>query len=174
MQRSFVEFSKHYNFKYYTNNVKNDNNFEGNASENNCRKRRIDYFQEICQFANISHIVTAHHLDDCVESYLLNCFRGQPAFQPMKLIGNFSNFQILHPFLLSQKKALEQFVNCYKDKIGYASRFVVNDDTNLQIKGSRRNWIRNIIIPNLRKQQINLQPYCRERIMEQINEMNRL
>ena len=70
------------------------------TSENDCRHARIEFFKK---HAEGSILVTGHHLDDYVESYLLNCFRGQPEYRPFKLVSDFVSFKIVHPFLLTEK-----------------------------------------------------------------------
>lgn len=156
-----------------------ENNFIGKTNitshpktdktESQCRNNRIDYFRQICNENNIKYVVTAHHLDDCVESYLLNCFRGHPDYQPIKLVSDFVSFKIVHPFLLTEKCDFESYVNSYDN--GKYKKYVVVDETNDVVKGSRRNWIRNVIVPELASQKISLKKFCREQIRKQVEKM---
>lgn len=173
MQKQFVAFLKQLSIDL---NIKIDgrtNVLEQNSfcdlSEAECREKRLNYFRDVCVVDKIEFIVTAHHLDDCVESYLLNCFRGKPDYQPIKLISDFVTYKILHPFLLTEKSDLQHHLEwCDRGKY---KKFVVADETNSINKGSRRNWIRNVIVPELASQQISLKKFCRERIQQQVEKM---
>jgi len=129
-------------------------------TEAECRAARLEFFSKFR-----SLIITAHHLDDTVESYLLNCFRGHPERKPFSLITDFGDFKIIHPFLLTEKKDFRQFLI----KMNLMD-WVVEDETNSIIKGSRRNWIRNKIIPEMESQKLSLKKYCKRAILAQIEE----
>ena len=49
---------------------------------------------------------------------------------------------------------------------------VVEDETNVVIKGSRRNWIRNVIVPEMTKQSLSLKKFCREKIKQDIESLD--
>jgi len=136
-------------------------------SEKSCRDARLKFFGEI---AHNSIVITGHHLDDYVESYILNCFRGHANYRPIKLVSDFNTFKIAHPFLLTEKKDFINFVNRWKN--GYLKDFVTEDETNNQIKGSRRNWIRTEIIPSMQQQKVNLKKHCISLITKDIKELN--
>lgn len=136
------------------------------ATEAECRNNRLNYFREVCSQKNIQYVVTAHHLDDCVESYLLNCFRGHSDYQPIKVVSDFVSYKMIHPFVLTEKVDFEQYLLSLDN--GKYQQYVVRDETNDIIKGSRRNWIRNVIVPELNKQQIGLKRFCRGQIQKQL------
>jgi tRNA(Ile)-lysidine synthase TilS/MesJ len=115
---------------------------------------------------NNSILVTAHHLDDYQESYLQNCFRGQPTYRGISLRTNFGSYEIIHPFLLTEKSDLIEFLKWYQQ--GHFMKFVVTDETNTIVKGSRRNWIRNVIVPEMNRASVSVKKYCRRTIMEDI------
>lgn len=126
---------------------------ENLVTEKDCRNARLDFYKQVVEYG--ANILTAHHLNDVVESYLLNCFRGKPNHDSFSLISTFPEYNIVHPFLISRKH----------DFLQYAERnnlmnMVVTDDTNSIIKGSRRNWIRNNIIPEMKSQKLSLEKYC--------------
>jgi tRNA(Ile)-lysidine synthase TilS/MesJ len=114
-------------------------------------------------------IITAHHLNDYVESYLLNCFRGHPNHTPIEFFSEFNiedkkyfdgkYYKIIHPFLLSTKRDFRQ----YLERNNYM-KYVVEDETNVENKGSRRNWLRNIIIPEMKKNKISLEKFAKNKI----------
>ena len=120
-----------------------------------------NFYKEVVEYDGV--ILTAHHLNDCVESYLLNCFRGKPTHNFFELVSEFPDYKIAHPFLISRKKDFSQYV----ERNNY-SRFIVEDETNTVVKGSRRNWIRNTIVPEMNSQKLSLEKYCLERIEDMI------
>lgn len=126
-------------------------------SENDCRQARLDFYKVIVEYG--ASVLTAHHSDDWVESYILNCFRGHPDHEPFNLISNFETFQIVHPFLLCNKNDLVQYA-----ERNNLLRFVVVDETNSVQQGSRRNWIRNTIVPEMKNQKLGLEKYAKRRI----------
>ena len=145
-------------------------------TETECRSARFRFFNAACSgrfsdgrehgLGKSDVLITAHHLDDYVESYLLNCFRGQPEYRPIKLYSNFPYFKVVHPFLLTDKI---DFID-YANRSSWAHN-VINDETNKQIKGSRRNWIRNNIIPEMESQKLSLKKYCLGLIKKDIEKL---
>jgi tRNA(Ile)-lysidine synthetase-like protein len=129
---------------------------KGFGTEAECRDARLEFFARECRG---STIVTAHHLDDWVESYLLNCFRGHPNHHPFELESQFPDFKIAHPFLPTTKRDFTEFL----ERNGW-TEWVVRDETNSSTSGSRRNWIRHNIIPEMSRQKLSLEKYARRRI----------
>jgi len=132
-------------------------------TEKDCRNARLNFYSKIVKKGSI---ITAHHINDWVESYLLNCFRGQPNNDVFSLISNFNSFSILHPFLLTRKKDFKQYVD-RNDLM----RYVVDDETNAIIKGSRRNWIRNFIIPQMKENKLSLEKFAQRKIIKLITDI---
>jgi tRNA(Ile)-lysidine synthetase-like protein len=128
----------------------------GGGTEAQCREARLDFFSRT---AKKGTVVTAHHLDDWIESYLLNCLRGQPNHQPFNLESEFPEFKVVHPFLPTRKSDFADFI----ERNGWAE-WIVQDETNSSTSGSRRNWIRQAIIPEMERQKISLEKYARRRI----------
>lgn len=110
-------------------------------------------------------LVTGAHLDDAVESYLLNVFRGKEGFLPIPFVSTFGESRILHPFLLKSKKFFLDY--CEKNNI---LTFVVEDLSNKKIKGSRRNLLRNKIIPILEEEKMGLRTIVKKKILNRLNE----
>jgi tRNA(Ile)-lysidine synthetase-like protein len=129
---------------------------ENLQTENDCRQARINFYKNFCDNGTI---ITAHHLDDYVESYLLNCFRGHPDKEAFSLESQFENFKIIHPFLLTRKKDFKQ----YLDRNNYLC-YTVEDESNSSTKGSRRNWIRKKIIPEMIKNKLSLEKFAERKI----------
>lgn len=123
------------------------------GSEGGCREKRIEVFSRV---ADGGTVITAHHLNDWVESYLMNCLRGKPHARPFEVTTDFGGFSIMHPFLLTKKLDFVQ----YLDRNGML-KFFVEDETNQTTKGSRRNWVRNELISILKTQEISLDKYAK-------------
>lgn len=107
--------------------------------------------------------ITAHHLDDCVTSYLLNVLRGKEGYLPIPFITEIGSNILVHPFLFTEKA----------DFIQYAERndlmkFVVNDETNDEIRGSRRNFIRKDIVPLLEREKMGLRKIVKKKIEQRL------
>jgi len=128
----------------------------GAGTEAECREARLDFYS---REARGGTIITAHHLNDWVESYLLNCLRGHPSKRPFELESKFPNFTVIHPFLPTRKEDFRQFL----ERNGWME-WVVQDQTNAVVKGSRRNWLRCAMIPEMKKQRLSLEKYAKRRI----------
>jgi tRNA(Ile)-lysidine synthetase-like protein len=130
-------------------------------TEDKLRQLRME---SICEIFHKHTVVTAHHLDDCVESYLMNCFRGHTDYQPIPFFSEIKNEAgttniITHPFLFTKKQ----------DFIDYAikhnlMKYVVEDETNSVTKGSRRNMIRNQIVPILKQEQMGIDTIVKKKM----------
>lgn len=158
MEKNFKKFCRDFNIEGlcgYGGNLK---------TESDCRRARIEFYSTI--FVKKQTIVTAHHLNDWIESYLLNCFRGKPGHEPIPFKSRFSNHEIVHPFLLTKKKDFQQYV----DRNGLR-HYIIEDETNLILKGSRRNWIRQTIVPEMLRNQISLERFAKKRIEMLVQEV---
>lgn len=130
------------------------------VTESDCRNARLSFYQEI---APNGIVVTAHHLNDWIESYLMNCFRGHPNHNPFELVSTFGTFSIIHPFLLSRKKDFIEYIERNNLK-----KYVVDDETNKITKGSRRNWIRNNLIPEMKEHKLSLEKFAKRHLNQLI------
>lgn len=78
-------------------------------------------------------IMTCHHLDDCVETYIFSCLRGFQSVIP------YSKGNIIRPFLINDKS---NFIDwCQKNSVPY-----IQDESNDCLDYSR-NRIRHNIVP---------------------------
>ncbi len=80
-------------------------------------------------------IITAHHLDDVVETWLMSSMHGNP-----KLIPYERNKKIYRPFLMTLKRDFENYAN--KHSVPY-----VEDLSNKKLK-YMRNYTRHVIMPH--------------------------
>jgi tRNA(Ile)-lysidine synthase len=92
------------------------------------RNQRYNFFDSLD-----ATIVTAHNLDDCIETYLHGCFTGQPKVIPSK------RNNVVRPFLTTPKS---EFVSwCMRKDLQWCE-----DSSNRDTKYVR-NYIRHEIVP---------------------------
>ena len=77
----------------------------GNFSEEDARKRRYKFFNEVIEKYHASLLLTAHHGDDLIETILMRLTRGSnlSGYIGIKEISQNENYKTLRP-LLSIKK----------------------------------------------------------------------
>lgn len=80
-------------------------------------------------------VVTGHHLDDQIETYLFNAFHGNPRLMPN------ANRNVIRPFLFMTKEEMRSRIT---------SRRYFVDPSNEDV-GYARNRIRHNIVPEVRK-----------------------
>ena len=78
-------------------------------------------------------VVTAHHLDDCVETYLFNCLHGKSYTIPLK------RNNVTRPFLTTPKKVFVDW--CKRHEVPWI------EDSSNQDLSYMRNHIRHKIVP---------------------------
>ena len=81
-------------------------------------------------------IITAHHLDDVVETWLMSSMHGNP-----KLIPYERNKKIYRPFLMTSKKDLQNYAD--RHNVPY-----IQDLSNKNLK-YMRNYTRHIVMPHV-------------------------
>lgn len=113
--------------------------------EDALRRDRLEFYKSLN-----SHIICCHHLNDAVESYVMNMLRGCPEYTPIPAstpIGN--DHKIIRPFLKTTKSDFEDYAinnNLYE--------YIVVDETNKDYT-YRRNWIRHEVMPLFKKYGLN-------------------
>ena len=118
--------------------VRNNRKITGSI-EDALRKDRLNFFKSLN-----SDVVLGHHLNDAVESHIaINLINGKLNYKPIPEKTKFfdSENAIYRPFLFNKKAKLLEYA-----ENNNLMRFVVEDETN-QDNSYRRNWIRNVIIP---------------------------
>ena len=96
------------------------------------RDERYDFLQRISS----DYTITCHHLDDCVETWLMSSFHGQS-----KLIPFQRNKHIFRPFLMTSKKIIKEYAN--RKKVDW-----IQDPSN-QKTNFMRNRVRHNIMPQV-------------------------
>ena len=101
---------------------------KGQSLEEFWRNERMSIFH-----AQNRPVVTAHHLDDCLETWIFSSLHGLGKIIPLY------NKNIVRPFLLTKKKDLER----YAERKGIIP---LEDPSNLDVRFARNN-IRHNIVP---------------------------
>lgn len=97
------------------------------------RENRLEFFKSLNRT-----ILTGHHLDDAVEWYLMTSLTGEGHY--MKYEDGF----LAKPFLLQSKKSLVSWVEENHGDLDY-----IEDETNFDPQFSKRNYVRNELIPKV-------------------------
>lgn len=158
---SFVEkLADNLGVKYYHTSFKTKEiaDLKGISIEMAARDLRYNWFEEIRTEIDYDYIVVGHHLDDVLETFILNLsrgtgIRGLSGIKPR-------NGKILRPLLFATRNDIEQ----YASENEMEHRFdKSNDDTTI-----KRNKVRHEILPELEK----LNPSFKRNLQQTIAYMN--
>lgn len=105
------------------------------------RQLRYEWFDELMSELGYDRVATAHHLDDQVETFLINLTRGTGIAGLHGILP--LQGRIIRPMLFTGRKEIEAYALEYKLDF-------VEDSSNLSLKYTR-NRIRHKIIPQLEK-----------------------
>jgi tRNA(Ile)-lysidine synthase len=110
------------------------------ASEDEARKARYEFLRHIQHQSNARGIITAHHLDDSMETAVHNILRGtgRKGMSSLKSVDG-----IVRPFLHIPKNRLRAYAQ-------QQNLHWTEDETNADTR-YRRNYIRHVILPRLRE-----------------------
>ena len=126
------------------------NNYQENNFENEARKKRYMFYEEILKKYNSKTLLLAHHGDDLIETILMKISRGSnlEGYAGIKEVSNVKNYQIIRPLL---KYTKEDIINYNK----YNNIKYYNDSSN-QSTNYTRNRYRLNILPLLKKEDKNI------------------
>lgn len=117
---------------------------DGPNMEHNASLQRWTFFEEVAREINTNIIVTAHHLNDKIENFLVQMMRGVPVDSLVMSEETEKNGFI----------RLKPFLDVEKDIIKYHSNRLnltwFEDESNLDTHHDR-NFIRNIILPAMQE-----------------------
>ena len=132
-------------------NLNLKNNIEAQA-----RAGRYQAFQSVIQKGEA--LVLAHHLDDQLETFLLNAIRGTgiTGLASMPLYRNMEGIDILRPFLDTPRASIKEYAQ--KQHLTW-----VEDESNQSIEYSR-NFLRHEIFPKIEK----LMPHYRQSMLHTV------
>lgn len=115
---------------------------KGESVEMACRKLRYEWFGQMLEETGYDKIATGHNADDNIETFFLNILRGSGT-RGLRGMGKDTG-KIWRPLLNIHRAEILEYLS--ENNLGY-----VTDSTNLQ-SDFRRNYLRNRIIPLLRKE----------------------
>lgn len=129
--------------------IKIDKYIENNF-ENEARKKRYNFYEQILKKYNSKHLFLAHHGDDLIETIIMKISRGSSleGYAGIKEISNINNYFIIRPFLEYTKEDLINYNNQNNIK------FYI-DKTNEDIKYTRNRY-RKLILPTLKNDNQNI------------------
>ncbi len=105
------------------------------------RKLRYDWFYELLEKENYNYLLTAHHLDDSLETFLINFSRGT-GLDGLTGIPN-QNEKIIRPLLVFSRNEIESFA---KD-----NTIQWREDSSNALDKYLRNKLRHDVIPVLKE-----------------------
>lgn len=116
----------------------------GNSLELEARECRYAFFSDIMKEHNIPILITAHHANDRVESFMLHLLRGSGlsglrSIEPQRSFDD--RFTLVRPLIYSEKQAILNY--CAENGIEYVTDSTNSDDTYM------RNAVRSHIIPEI-------------------------
>jgi len=120
----------------------------GVSKEDFWRQARYNFFD---REAGDWPVITCHHLDDLVETWLFTAFHGEARLIPSK------RGKYLRPFLITRKSTLEDW--CDRKEVPYVYDVSNSDVTHM------RNYIRHEIVPRALRVNPGLPKVLRKRVL---------
>lgn len=119
-------------------------------SEEAARKIRYEFFDEIIKKYNSDILFTAHHGDDLIETILMRITRGSTlnGYAGFKAISSSRGYKIARPLIYLTKQEIVKYLD--ENNIWYAQ------DMSNKSDNYTRNRYRNYILPELKKENINV------------------
>ena len=124
--------------------------YQENNFENEARKKRYTFYEEILKKYNSTKLFLAHHGDDLIETVLMKIERGSnlEGYAGIKMINKLPKYDIIRPLLPYTK---EDIINYNKShNITY---YIDSSNTNTDYT---RNWYRLKILPLLKEKDPNI------------------
>ena len=116
------------------------------------REQRYEFFDK---FFTVP-VITCHHLDDCVESWVMSSLQGQGKWIPYR------RRHVIRPFRLNRKRELELW--CNLNNVPW-----IDDNSNEDIHYTR-NYVRHKMMPHVLKVNAGIHKTIRKKVMEDFNE----
>ena len=132
-----------YKIKFYSNsfNTKELSNSSNKSVQMIARDLRYSWFNKLSEELGIDYIITAHHIDDSIETFLINLSRGAGinGFLGIPEVNN----KINRPLLAFTKDQLKSYA--------LENKILFREDSSNKKKDYIRNKIRLEVIPKLKK-----------------------
>ena len=138
-QKIVQDFCKKNNIKFHLKDISEEEKTEMKSLQNWAREIRYNFFFNLLKKENLDFIVTAHHLNDELETFIINLSRGS-GIKGLSGIPKNEN-RILRPFLTFSKSEIYAFAE--ENNIDF------REDKSNQKDDYLRNKIRNQIVPKM-------------------------
>ena len=138
-QKVVEDFCKKNNIKFHLKDVSEEEKSQMKSLQNWAREIRYNFFFNLLEKENLDFIVTAHHLNDELETFIINLSRGS-GIKGLSGIPKNEN-RILRPFLTFSKSEIYAFAE--ENNIDF------REDKSNQKDDYLRNKIRNQIVPKM-------------------------
>ena len=109
------------------------NNYQENNFENEARKKRYMFYEEILKKYNSKTLLLAHHGDDLIETILMKISRGSnlEGYAGIKEVSNVKNYQIIRPLLKYTKEDIINYnksnnIKYYNDSSNQSTNYTRN------------------------------------------------
>ena len=137
-----------HNIKFYTKsfNTKKLSNNDNKSIQMVARELRYSWFEELSKELNVKHILTAHHLDDSLETFLINLSRGSGIDGLLGIPK--VNDTVFRPLLIFKKDEILSYAK--ENKITW------REDSSNKKNEYLRNQIRLEVLPKLKEINPNL------------------
>lgn len=140
-QKLVSEFCKKHKIPFHLYEVSKNDNQPENSIQNWARELRYRFFREIQEKENLEFLVTAHHLNDQLETFLINLSKAS-GIRGLSGIPKNEN-GIIRPLLDFSKNEIYDFAK--------ENRIEFREDQSNQKTDYLRNKIRHNIVPELAK-----------------------
>jgi tRNA(Ile)-lysidine synthase len=143
-QRAFIKLMEELSVNFYTDNLSVPDELtldKGKSFELWARNERFKFYQNAKNKLMFDFLLTAHHKDDNVETFFLNLFRGT-GLKGLAGIMVKRGF-IVSPLLSVEKKELYEYLK--ESNVQFFEDYTNKDNK------ARRNYIRNVIFPDIEK-----------------------
>ena len=117
---------------------------------------RNERYKWLHSLAKDGQVITCHHLDDCVETWVWSSMHGSSSTIPYR------NMNVIRPFRLNRKREFETW--CHLNNVPY-----VEDDSNKDLSYTR-NYIRHAMMPHVLKVNPGIHKMLKKRIISEFTE----
>lgn len=138
-QKVVEDFCKKHDIKFHLYEVSENDNKPENSIQVWAREIRYHFFKQIQEKENLDYLVTAHHLNDQLETFIINLSKASGIKGLSGIPAN--NHKILRPLLHFSKEEVYDFAK--ENHIEY------REDLSNKKSDYLRNKIRNEIVPKL-------------------------
>ena len=138
-QRFIIEKAKIHKVKYHTRefDISKINFKKSQSVQMKCRQLRYKWFNELSKKYGYDFILTAHHLNDSIETFFINIFRGT-GIEGLTGIP-IKRDKFIRPLLFATKNSILEYAK--KNDVHY------REDKSNESKNYKRNKIRSDLIP---------------------------